>query len=265
MKLLKLLAIVIVLFVLVSVVLILINRLRSNGLNKHYATLGAKVESAHFTVEEFKVAGKTFVLQSDGSMQPDLLQESDALSYLRYDKLRQEIIMQTEEHVPDTTGMSLSNLRIHEYRFNMDGKPTGHDSALHHLSIEERKTILLKDYIAPFQKWKDDKQEIYLRHFGIESFSAECLNPFSIGGINGSSPCTVWDGYGYFDLRIAGDTLRFKWPAGKADVLFTEKHSYYTDLGYYKLPKALNLQTPAFLLYTPNHGQHRIFIIRRRS
>ncbi|MDT3402492.1 hypothetical protein [Mucilaginibacter terrae] len=264
MKLLKVVLIIFVTFVMVSAVLILINRLRSKGLNKQYTTLGTKVESKHFTMEEFKVAGRTFVLQSEDNLHPDPLQESDALSYLRYDKVNRQIILQTEEYVSSTSGQPVNDTRIHQYCFDMDGKLVSHDSAIYHMA-QSRKSIVLKDYIAPFQKWKDDKQEIYLRHFGIESFSGECLNPFSIGGINGSSPCYVWDGSGYFNLKIAGDTLRFKSPAGKADVFFTEKHDYGTDLSYYELPKVLGLQTPAFILYRPNYGQHRIFIIKRKS
>lgn len=262
MKVLKILAVIIILLIAVFAVVILVNKLRSRSLNKQYALLDEHAHSQHFIIEEFKVTGKSFLLQAYDNIHPDPLQESDALSYLRYDKVLKQIILQTEEHVPDPSGAPVNNRRIHLYNFDLDGIMVSHDSAMYHLNRDERNTILLKDHIAPFKKWKNENEEIYLRHFSLDDLSLSCLNPFSIGGINGSSPCYVWDGNGYFDLRIAQDTLKFKWPVGKEDIFFTEKHSYGTNLAYYKLPAKLGFKTPAFLLYTPPHEQHRLFIIK---
>jgi|GEM_PF-2484074 len=262
MKVLKILAIIIIVLIGISAIIILVNKLRSRSLNKQYVLLGQNVHSQHYVIEEFKVTGKTFMLQSYDNLHPDALQESDALSYLRYDKVLKQIILKTEEYVRDPSGALSNDHRIHLYNFDLDGKMVSHDSAMYRLNRDEHNTILLKDYIAPFQKWKNENEEIYLKHFSMDDLSLSCLNPFTIGGINGSSPCYVWEGDGYFDLHVANDTLRFKSPAGKVDIFFTEKHSYGTDLRYYKLPAALHLKTPAFLLYTPSYEQHRLFIIK---
>ncbi|SFH04158.1 hypothetical protein [Pedobacter insulae] len=223
----KKLALLILFLLLIPIVLLYINIQKAARLDAHYMAALQGMHSEPFVIDELNIPGKKLVLQSSAASAGSL-QKAEGLGYLHYDTLKKQIIISSEENVRGEGGSSGMDKMVHFSYFSLEGKLMDHKSARHRVDDAGLgNSILLKNWILPFQKWKDEGQEIF--------------------------------------LRIGNDTLKFKLPVKKGEIFLTEKHSYRTDLAYYKLPSALNKEFPTFLLYQPQNGRERLFIIKNRD
>jgi len=114
--------------------------------------------------------------------------------------------------------------------------------------------ILLKDIILPFQPWQDHKQPIYLNHFSRDDFNSYCLNPLrGWGSSNGAGNCYYWSGEGYYNIRIGGETLKFKAPLQMNALVFPEDHEIepYT-LNFSVVPERFHKKLNAAFLVSHN-------------
>ncbi|WP_256003535.1 hypothetical protein [Pedobacter deserti] len=268
---------VILIVLLIPVLLILINRIKSGNLEKKYPALGQGAGSENFVLLELELKGqKLEYVREEGiadrseemrkaypGLEPGRYWPKDG-GYVCFDTLKNLFMVATTEYVVDKSGM-MDELK-HVCFFDVDGRASGHISEMYNIKQEWRKhSILLPDHIPNFPNWKADRSELQLRHFGVEEFRTHWLNPFrGMGSPTGVGSAPAWAGTGYFDLHVEGETIRFRSPATRDGFLLQEPHDFGTDLSYCKFPRSFARKVPAFLVYKPSFGQGRVFMVKQK-
>ncbi|WP_198171464.1 hypothetical protein [Mucilaginibacter aquatilis] len=254
--------------------------MKARNLQKDYPALGQPIESENFVLVELKLKGKT-IEYFHGEYGSDRSQELDtALQHLEparywpknggfvhYDTVKNQFMIATNEYVKNVKRPEgLLDEQKNICYFDESGKPVGQISNFYSIKQPwQANSVLMLDYVPNFPQWKNKSAELYLKHFEIEHFETYWLTPLrGMGSPNGAGPAPAWSGMAYYDLHIAGETLRFRSPATKDGFMFLESNDFETELAYCKFPRLLKKAAPAFLIYGPRFGQGRAFIIKHK-
>ena len=265
----RLLIAILIIIVALPFVILLVNKIESRVYNRSYADVNSGVSSAHYQLVKVAVPGTTFNYNFSGAIAiiqlDDTIPKEEAEGYLCYDTVKKQLLVQTEEYVPSKVEGEGGDKRIHYVNINMSGQVTADNNGLYlRDSTAYEHAIILNNRMKPFQRWKDDSQEIYLRHFSMDDFNSHSLNPLrGIGNPTGGTSGYSWSGMGYYRISFNGEALKVKLPCRRGSLLFPEEYDYSTNLSYYLVPKVLNQPEVAFLVYTPQHGPHELYIIKR--
>lgn len=232
------------------ILVILVNNLSSLYYNRDYTDANKGGSSKNYIITKLNIPGRiSFHFGSERIMSAG---EEDITSHLFYDKTQGKALVAATEYVSNPDG-SNSEVTFY-YAIDKTGKINKIDS------IPET-ARLVKDQLIPFQKWKDKKQVIYMRHFSKQNFDPPSLNPFKgMGNPTGGSPSYYWDGPGYYDIKFKGEVLKVKFPCKSGAFLFSDDYDYNTGLSYYTLQD----EDIAFIVDYKNHEPTELYMIRHK-
>lgn len=245
----------------IPLLIVLINNLTAAYYNKDYTDADKGAASEHYTLQKIRLPGKiqyhfdnaAYEAYRASTNPADTIAPEGNDGHLYYDTVNQKIIVETEEYVRSDEG-SMNETVKRIYAIDKNGNTLKTDSLPK--DIQSVKNVLI-----PFQKWSDDSQVLYMRHFQKQDFNMPSLNPLhGMGNPTGGHPTYYWDGPGYYDVKFKGDVLKVKIPCESGALLFTEDYEYATGLYYYLLPE----QDIAFLVYSKTFEPDAIYMIRRK-
>ncbi|SEW51071.1 hypothetical protein [Chitinophaga arvensicola] len=266
----KLFIIILLIVVALPFVVLLVNKLISLSYNRSFKDIRETVSSDNYTLVKVKVPGNTFQYTFASRFAPEgdpRLEEKDpAEGYLCYDVVKKQLVMETEEYVLSEEEGGSPDRLVHFVNIDLDGNITADKKGLYlQDSTAFQHAIVLKDHIKTFHHWNDKNEEVSLRHFSMDNFNSNCLNPLrGFGNPNGSGVCYAWSGTGYYVIRMNNELLKVKIPCRREGILIPEEYEYNTGLSFYKLPADANQPDVAFLVYTPRFQPNELYILKKK-
>jgi hypothetical protein len=240
---------------------LIVNRIYSSFLNKTYTDLN-EIHEKGYIVKKVPLKGQLRFESNDSSenhwssiyMDTAKLNfkvittsyagsNNSVTAYVTFDTTGK--ILETERYIPhDINGDYVVDLETKDgndkvIRIVKNVKP----DASKHL----QDCILLDGVLPPWPNWKDRASPIYIQHFSKTTLDLAELNPFVIGGLNGSAPTSVWYGVAYCDIQFMDQILKIKIPFGY-NSLFFNTNDYYSNLQYYRLPQQFEKSVPARMI-----------------
>lgn len=243
--------------IVIPLLIVLINNLAGVYYNTKYIDADKGASSENYTLKKLNIPGKIEYHFDDTAAAAvnsyDTIPKEGNDGHLYYDPAQKKIIVETENYVKSPDSPMDDTVREY-YAIDKKGNITKIDSLPNDLSS-------VKNQLAPFQKWYDNSQVIYMRHFTKQNFHMPSLNPFhGMGNPTGGRPTYYWDGPAYYDVKFNGDILKVKVPCQSAALLFTSDYEYDTGLYYYLLPE-LDI---AFLVYSKTYEPDAVYMIKHK-
>lgn len=241
----------------VPLLVVAINNLAGLYYNTKYTAADKGTSSESYTFKKLPISG-TIEYHFDNETAystniHDTIPKEGNDGHLYYDAAQQKIIVQTENYVPSPNN-PMDNIVRQYHTIDKNGNVAKTDSL-----PENIKSV--KNQLVPFQKWQDDSQVIYMRHFTKQDFDMPSLNPLrGMGNPTGGRPARYWEGPAYYDVKFKGEVLKVKIPCESGAFLFTADHEYATGLHYYLLPE-LDI---AFLVYSKFNEPNAIYMIKHK-
>lgn len=257
MKKLKKVLIIIAIITAIPLLVILINNLTSLYYNTKYSDADKGTSSENYTFKKLAIPGIIEYHFDDTSAAVvdinDTIPKEGNDGHLYYDPAQKKIIVETENYVTNPENSIDDKVREY-YSIDRNGGISKIDSL-------PKDILSVKDQLVPFQKWHDNSQIIYMRHFTKQNFHIPSLNPFhGMGNPTGGRPTYYWDGPAYYDVKFNGDILKVKVPCQSGALFFTSDYEYDTGLYYYLLPE-LDI---AFLVYSKTYEPDAIYMIKHK-